>query len=55
MIDMGFLFFFFLVYGLFRFIIIDGNGALFRVLQGNAKTVFTKFLVHLPKKQTVCN
>lgn len=34
----------------FGFIIMDGSGALFGVLQGNAREVLTKFAVELPKK-----
>merc|ERR1711935_101860 len=34
----------------FGFIIMDGNGALFGTLQGNARTVLHKFSVALPKK-----
>lgn len=34
----------------FGFIIMDGNGALFGTLQGNAREVITKFTVDLPKK-----
>ncbi|KAL7673648.1 hypothetical protein ACOME3_008501 [Neoechinorhynchus agilis] len=34
----------------FGFIVIDGNGALFGTLQGNARNVLTRFTVDLPKK-----
>jgi peptide chain release factor subunit 1 len=34
----------------FGFIIVDGNGALFGLLQGNQKTVLEKFTVDLPRK-----
>ncbi|KAA8496421.1 Eukaryotic peptide chain release factor subunit 1 [Porphyridium purpureum] len=34
----------------FGFIVMDGNGALFGLLQGNTRTVLHKFLVDLPKK-----
>ncbi|CAH2034629.1 unnamed protein product, partial [Iphiclides podalirius] len=34
----------------FAFIVMDGNGALFGTLQGNAKEVLHKFSVDLPKK-----
>ncbi|CAH2034520.1 unnamed protein product, partial [Iphiclides podalirius] len=34
----------------FAFIVMDGNGALFGTLQGNAKQVLHKFSVDLPKK-----
>lgn len=34
----------------FGFIVMDGNGALFGTLQGNARTVLHKFSVALPKK-----
>lgn len=34
----------------FGFLIMDGNGSLFGVLQGNTKTVIQQFLVDLPKK-----
>lgn len=34
----------------FGFIVMDGNGALFGTLQGNAREVITKFSVDLPKK-----
>lgn len=35
---------------MFGFIVMDGNGALFGTLQGNARTVLHKFTVALPKK-----
>lgn len=34
----------------FGFIIVDGNGALFATLQGNARDILHKFTVELPKK-----
>lgn len=34
----------------FGFIIVDGNGALYATLQGNARDIITKFTVELPKK-----
>lgn len=34
----------------FAFIIVDGNGALFGTLQGNAREILHKFTVDLPKK-----
>jgi len=34
----------------FGFIVMDGNGSLFGVLQGNTRTVLHKFTVDLPKK-----
>eukprot|EP00471_Norrisiella_sphaerica_P001713 CAMPEP_0184488754 /NCGR_PEP_ID=MMETSP0113_2-20130426/13212_1 /TAXON_ID=91329 /ORGANISM="Norrisiella sphaerica, Strain BC52" /LENGTH=463 /DNA_ID=CAMNT_0026871737 /DNA_START=17 /DNA_END=1408 /DNA_ORIENTATION=+ len=34
----------------FGFIVMDGNGSLFGVLQGNTRTVLHKFTVELPKK-----
>lgn len=34
----------------FGFLIMDGSGSLFGVLQGNTKTIINKFLVDLPKK-----
>lgn len=34
----------------FGFIVVDGNGALFGLLQGNTRTVLHKFTVDLPKK-----
>jgi peptide chain release factor subunit 1 len=34
----------------FGFIIVDGQGALYATLQGNAKEILTKFTVELPKK-----
>uniref|UniRef100_A0A7S1ERN3 eRF1/Pelota-like N-terminal domain-containing protein n=1 Tax=Timspurckia oligopyrenoides TaxID=708627 RepID=A0A7S1ERN3_9RHOD len=34
----------------FGFIVMDGNGALFGLLQGNTRTVLHKFMVDLPKK-----
>jgi len=34
----------------FGFIIVDGNGALFGLLQGSTKTIIEKFTVDLPKK-----
>ncbi|CAF1328604.1 unnamed protein product [Adineta steineri] len=34
----------------FGFIVMDGNGALFGILQGNSREVITKFSVDLPKK-----
>lgn len=34
----------------FGFIIVDGNGALYATLQGNAKSIINKFTVELPKK-----
>lgn len=35
---------------IFGFIIVDGNGALFATLQGNAKVILEKFTVDLPRK-----
>ena len=34
----------------YGFVIVDGNGALFGVLQGNTKTILSQFSVDLPKK-----
>ncbi len=34
----------------FGFLVMDGNGSLFGVLQGNTRTVIQRFLVDLPKK-----
>lgn len=34
----------------FGFLIMDGNGSLFGVLQGNTRTIVNRFLVDLPKK-----
>lgn len=34
----------------YGFIIVDGNGSLFGVLQGNTKTILSQFFVDLPKK-----
>jgi peptide chain release factor subunit 1 len=34
----------------FGFIIVDGNGALYATLQGNAREILNKFTVELPKK-----
>jgi peptide chain release factor subunit 1 len=34
----------------FGFLIMDGNGSLFGVVQGNTRTVLNKYLVDLPKK-----
>ncbi len=34
----------------FGFIVVDGSGALYATLQGNAKDILTKFTVELPKK-----
>lgn len=37
----------------FGFIVIDGSGALFGTLQGNAREVLHKFTVDLPKKHGI--
>ena len=34
----------------FGFIVVDGSGALYATLQGNAKDILNKFTVELPKK-----
>lgn len=34
----------------FGFIVVDGNGAMYATLQGNARDILTKFTVELPKK-----
>ena len=34
----------------FGFIVVDGNGALYATLQGNAREILNKFTVELPKK-----
>lgn len=34
----------------YGFIIVDGNGALYGVIQGNNKTILSSFSVDLPKK-----